>query len=124
MSRRRLAGPILSWASQVKQYPPLGEPGIGYFAGETGLGTVDCLLWRDDRGVLRGILNRYGHDFPPYEKAGNVNIFVQPEYHRQGIGTALVAEAERRWGPINLDQQQFTEAGERLADRIERSREG
>lgn len=120
---RIMRAPLLSWESQVVQYPATGEPGIGYFAGETSLGVVDCLLWRDEKGRVRGILNRYGIDFPPYEKAGNVNIWIRPSHQRQGIGRALIEEAIRRWGPINYEQQQFTEAGAAFARQLLAERE-
>jgi hypothetical protein len=32
------------------------------------------------RGILTGILYYYPADIPPPEKAGNVNIFVDPAY--------------------------------------------
>lgn len=103
----------LPWWSQVQQYPEIGEPGISYFAGEIeGYDVpVDCLLFRDGEGRLRGILNHYAIDYPPWEKAGNVNVFVDPTAQRKGIGTALAREAQRRWGPINVEQQSYTLAG-------------
>lgn len=116
MKLRRLQGPVLSWESQVNQYPQFAEPGIGYFAGEVGRAKpVDCLLWRDVTGRVRGILNHYPIDMPPWERAGNINLWVHPDWQRQGIGTALLTEAATRWGPFDPEQQQYTEAGEAFA---------
>lgn len=109
-----------SYESQVVQYPRLGAPGIEYFAGkdEHHPVPVDCLLFRGEDGLIRGILNHYAIDYPPHEKAGNINLFVDPAHHREGIGTALVREANRRWGPINWNQQRYTAAGVELAHRL------
>ncbi len=74
----------LSWEGQAEQYPPAGEPGIGYFAGDAGFAQpVDCLLWRDETGALRGILNHYPVDMPPWEQAGNLTVLVQPGWRRR-----------------------------------------
>lgn len=107
---------VYPWESQAQQYPRRGPEGISYFAGEIPEinYTVDCLLYRE-RGILVGILNHYPADQLPWEKAGNVNVWVHPDYQRRGIGTALVAEAVTRWG-INFDQQRYTEQGAALAN--------
>lgn len=104
--------PAFHWASQAEQYPRTGPAGISYFAGEVGDGfpPVDCLLYRGDEGTLLGILNHYSVDYPPWEKAGNVNLWVYPYAFHRGIGTALLDEAMRRW-EIDLDQQRYTHAG-------------
>ena len=108
----------LSWRSQVEQYPMWGPPGIGYYPGLVpGVTVVDCLLFRDELGYVRGILNFYSDDVPPLEKAGNVNIFVHPDHRRKGIATQLWREAERRWH-VSLDDQRFTRAGAKLAESI------
>jgi GNAT superfamily N-acetyltransferase len=108
-----------SWESQATQYPRDGEPGIGYFAGETDYGIVHCLLYRNKRGALVGILNYYDGYLKPnvWETAGNVNVWVRLDYQRRGIGTALVAEAKQRWD-INLDQQRFTASGAAFAEKL------
>jgi GNAT superfamily N-acetyltransferase len=112
------AAGVYSWASQARQYPALGRPGISWLGGETPHGTVDCLLWRDPNRRLRGILNHYPFDVPGLEVAGNVNLWVHPQWQRQGIGSALVREAQRRWS-VDLSRQRYTTAGAALADALD-----
>jgi GNAT superfamily N-acetyltransferase len=107
---------LYTWDSQACQYPTFGEPGISYFAGVTDLGTVDCLLYRNERGVVVGILNYYDFD-SPWEVRGNVNVWVRRNAQGRGIGTALIEEAHRRW-TIDLDQQRFTPEGAAFAERL------
>jgi hypothetical protein len=45
------------------------------------------------------------------ERKGNINVFIHRHYKGQGIGTALVLEADRLWGPISVGQQKFTPEG-------------
>jgi GNAT superfamily N-acetyltransferase len=120
--RQTIPGPAFSWESQVKQYPELGAPGIGYFKGDvsdTFPGKwVDCLLFRDPNGQLVGILNHYPFDFPLEDK-GSVNIWVHPRMTRRGIGTQLWDEAVKKW-QVSLDKQRFTEAGAKFANALAR----
>jgi GNAT superfamily N-acetyltransferase len=111
-----LIGPMFSWESQVKQYPTLGAPGIQYFAGvvEGREKPVDCLLCKDVTGHVRGILNHYPVDFLPLEVAGNVNIWVDPEWQRKGIATALIKRCIQMYGQIPVEQQKYTSEGVQL----------
>lgn len=109
---------VFSFAEQVRQYPLVGMPGISYFRGTINEHIyVNCLLWRDEYGIIQGILNHYpmGNS---WERAGNVNVFIDPDHKRQGIGTALVAECVARWGEINADQQRYTPEGAAFAARL------
>lgn len=99
-----------TWYRQLRNYPTHGKPGIGYFLGRRHDGLVDCLLWRDGDGSLRGILNHYPTDFPPFERAGNVNLWVCPGWQGTGIGTTLLAEGDLRWR-FNFRQQMYTSGG-------------
>lgn len=101
---------MLTWDSQVCQYPWKGEPGVSYFAGIEGDAVIHCLLYREDRGFVVGILNYYDQDFPPFETKGNVNLFIHRKYKRHGIGTALWNEAVRRWD-VTLETQRFSPEG-------------
>lgn len=88
------------WYSQVGQYPPRGECGISYFKGEVETISdgyyVDCLCWRDDKGILRGVLN-YFNASTPWERAGNFSVFTDPTWQRRGIASVLLREAMHRW---------------------------
>lgn len=110
---------MLDWAGQAEQYPPFGPPGISYFPGPLPSGNVvDCLLWRDEGGILRGILNHYPFE-SRWEKIGNVNVWVAPGHQRQGIGTRLVEEAMNRW-PIDFQQQRYSAEGVALYEGLRR----
>lgn len=110
---------VLPWEGQVIQYPQGGVPGITYFAGDVsefypGKPPIHTLLFRHLDGHVIGILNYYEVDYPPYEKAGNVNVFVDPQHRRKGVATALVRQAETRWG-IDYRAQRYSAAGAALA---------
>jgi hypothetical protein len=108
------AARLFGWDSQAGQYPRTGEPGIGYYAGDAGHAQpVNCLLWRDATGRLRGILNHYPIDMPPWERAGNLTVLVQPGWRRRRIATTLVDQARRRW-PIDLAAQTYTDDGRKF----------
>jgi GNAT superfamily N-acetyltransferase len=105
---------------QLDQYPEKGPPGISYFKGEIDHGCwVDCLLWRDEHGKLRGVLNRFPMHIPPErvgrfmiagERKGNIFILVDPDWQRRGIATALLDQARSRW-KIKFEQQEYTPDG-------------
>lgn len=118
------------WASQVRQYARRGEPGFTEEVHPLNGGTVHCLLWRDQDGLLRGILNYYASDCRGElmrsggvafrmggEKAGNANIWVDPNHRGKGIGTMVAREGLSRYG-ITIEQQRFTEAGAALAEKL------
>jgi hypothetical protein len=113
-----LIPPAFTWKSQAEQYLNRGEPdGYRYerhYANEHDAppgAPVDCLLRFDEKGLLVGILNHYpegGED--DLEQAGNVNLWVRPNRQRQGIATALLIEANRKWH-IDINQQKLTPDG-------------
>jgi GNAT superfamily N-acetyltransferase len=116
-------GAMQGWVSQVGQYPKKGEPGIGYrreFAHGDAAMPVDCLLFRNRKGALVGILNHYPLGCGP-ERPHNVNVWVRPDRQRRGIGSRLVAEALRRWPEIADGRQDYTPAGLALANAIVRN---
>jgi GNAT superfamily N-acetyltransferase len=123
---------VFDWASQVCQYDRRGEPGFTEEVHPLNGATVHCLLWRDQDGLLRGILNYYPDDVPGErithrgvtfrmggEKAGNANIWVDPNHRGKGIGTMLAREAIARYR-IDITQQRFTAAGAALAEKLMR----
>lgn len=96
--------------SQASQFADKGTPGISYEKGDVGGGDfVDCLLWRDNNGVLRGILYHYSFD-TGFEPAGSVNLLVDDSYRKKGIATALLDEAVKRF-KVNLKKQVYTRDG-------------
>jgi 8-oxo-dGTP pyrophosphatase MutT (NUDIX family)/DNA-binding NarL/FixJ family response regulator len=111
--KRSLDGMPFSFKSQASQFDKKGPPGLSYFKGEgNGLQPgqwVDCLLWRDDKGKLKGIVYHYPQDLP-LEKKGNMNIFISPDSKRQGIASRLVSEAIKRYD-VDLRQQRYSEEG-------------
>lgn len=119
MSRKRI-GPAFPWSSQVVQYERVGPPdAIIYVAGAVAPGkVVDCLLYYGPNGRLAGILNHYPVDMPPHEVKGSVNIWIDPECQRQGIGTRLLDAARARW-TVDLDRQRYTDQGARFIVRYE-----
>jgi len=108
----------INFYSQVEQYPSKGKPGVSYFKGVIDDERhVDALLFRDNKGKIRGILNHFPIDFPGFEKKGNVTVMVDPDFQRQGIARKLFAEADKRWN-INLKQQSYTESGRKFIQSI------
>lgn len=131
-NRRIVLGDIstqFSWRSQASQYAYRDTPGLScerHSVGALGaLTIVDCLLWRDADGLLRGILNHYPDgalrypDRATVEEPGNITIWVDPQRQRQGIATTLLREAMRRW-KIDFDQQRYTPAGLALIEKFKR----
>jgi GNAT superfamily N-acetyltransferase len=106
---------VMAWETQVVQYPSGGSPGISYLRGQVDPAYyVDCLLFRGDDGELIGVLNHFPADYPPYERAGNVNIWVRPDRQRQGVARALILEALGRW-EFRWENQRITPSGARIA---------
>lgn len=104
------ASDIAAWETQEPQYPDIGPPGLSYFAGETALGTIDCLLWRSEAGELVGILNHYPFRTPEGQEPGTLNVWVKPGWQRRGIGRRLAREATERWD-VDANRQSYTDAG-------------
>ena len=54
--------------------------------------------------------------FAPETK--EIILMVHPRYRRQGVGTALIREAQSRWG-VNLNRQRWTKDGQKLRRSLE-----
>jgi hypothetical protein len=98
------------------QFPVKGRPGITL--ADNCPSWVRTLLHRDEHGRLQGILYYYTED-TGLEKPGHINMLVKSVRQRRGIGTSLLEEAMRRW-PVDLDQQNYTDAGRALVARVRR----
>jgi GNAT superfamily N-acetyltransferase len=122
----------MSWTEQANQYPKAGTPGITLFVGIVEIAgitnregvkvgkmryEIDSLLYRNSKGAVIGILQWFGEGAPDELQApGDFNVLVHPRRQRRGIGLALMRDADRRWGPLNLHQQMFTPEGRALAE--------
>jgi GNAT superfamily N-acetyltransferase len=71
---------------------------------------VDCLLYRDKHGKLRGILTHHPYAVPPFASAHDVMINVEPRYRRKGIARRLLRRALELW-PIDVHNQRCTADG-------------
>jgi len=112
--RENLGGMPWPFSGQASQFDKKGPPGLSYFKGESGGSLkegqwVDCLLWRDKKGILKGIVYHYPQNMA-LEKKGNMNVFISPDSKRQGIASKLVAEAIKRYD-VDLRQQRYSEEG-------------
>lgn len=108
----------LPFESQRVQYPEVGEAGLEHRIEQDGHfpdRDIHCILWRDESGRTVGILNYYPHDFPPYELAGNVNVYIDPDHARNGVASRLMEHALEHWD-IDFTQQNYTVAGARFAE--------
>ncbi|SRR6266540_5451457 len=119
--------PVVFFTQQLTYFSPTGTPGLSHerhtVPEYSPDAIVDCLLWRGEDGTLLGILYYYPNDVPLYERAGNVNILVDPDRRREGIGTRLLAEAYRRW-LLDFDTQDYTSAGLGLVTAYEERHHG
>jgi GNAT superfamily N-acetyltransferase len=106
---------MMTFESQVAQYADavIDPGGITYFRGVLDTERwVDCLLYWNADGELVGILNHYPQDLP-WERAGNINVFVRPDHYRRGIATRLVDDALLRFH-VDLPGQDLTPLGARF----------
>lgn len=115
---------MLSWESQAIQFPDKDVVGLSHWGVDQPVSresipvprefaldpAIDIYLWRDMHGTLRGILYVYMIDMPPWEKKGNVNIFVEESWRRKGLGTVLLTQALRDH-EINFYLQRYSVAG-------------
>jgi GNAT superfamily N-acetyltransferase len=98
------------WGHEACQYAHYGTPGIHLETHAFMQSVVDCLLYRDEAGLLIGILNHYNEN-NPYEGPGAMNVWVKPENQRQGIATELLRRANELW-TLSNEHLKYTPDGD------------
>lgn len=110
----------------ANDFPEIGPAGISYFPGQLNPSlasqavlkgsqkpVVDCLVWRDESGIVRGWLSHWPFDIPPIQKKGDALVVVDPARRRRGIGLSLLTEGISRFN-IDLARQKFSPSGAAL----------
>lgn len=111
---------VYSFESQAKQFPKIGEPGMSWeiqFVDDMPDCPIHCLLYRNRKGIVIGILYYYERDMDELERAGNVNIYVRPDRQRRGIGSALALACDQRFH-VDFEQQRYTREGLALIEHL------
>jgi GNAT superfamily N-acetyltransferase len=128
---------VRAWDEIARTHPKDGPPGLHHEevhvapgsdprtrTGWSG-GTVHVLTHRNSRGRLTGVLYYYPDEFHgvdrgvvAVQRAGSVNMWVDPARQGRGIGTALVMEGNRLWPEIDLSGLDLTEGGAAMARRV------
>lgn len=102
------------WNKVIKHYPKKGEPGFTFSCQHLfGVRYAEYILFRNEDGEMCGIITYYLQDYFHLEKAGNLNISVDPRYWRKGIGLKLLLEAIKKWD-IDFNKQIYTCSGIKL----------
>lgn len=125
------------WSRVRRDWPKKGPAGITYVEADPGLewgggpdgGRIDALVHRDFSGRLCGLLYHYPVEFSRHgwvgaQRAGSVNLWVDPARRGRGVATALAEEAFRRWPRLDLSLSEYTEGGLAVAAVFQRLRDG
>lgn len=135
-----IPGPAFDWESQAQQYPERGQPGLDveqhyvdlasgmevfppqprglWWQTDMSMTKIDCLLMRDEVGVLVGILNHYDGRHPIEPTADAVNLWIRPDMQRRGLGRTMVLDAVRRWPGVTWEKQRYTPQGLALLESL------
>ena len=112
---------VLSWETQARQYPDVGEPGISATTVElSGGAQVNCVLRRHLDGSLIGILNHYPVDIPPHQAANTINVWVHPGHRRRGVASEMVLAALQEGWAVDLERLSLSSGGEALLHSVVR----
>lgn len=108
----------ISQASVLRSHPVAG-------GGET-IVIVNATIYRNKMGAIVGVLHQYpgGLDIrvrDANKKPGEYFIIVHPSYRRRGIGAALLAAADEKWG-LDFWHQDYSDEGYALAVKYLRER--
>jgi GNAT superfamily N-acetyltransferase len=93
-----------TWESLASSVPRKGPPGITHYAG-----VHQVLVYRDENGIFRGRV-MLESEWKNHGFELKLEILVDPDHWREGIGTALMNEAVKRW-KINFRAQSYTPYG-------------
>jgi GNAT superfamily N-acetyltransferase len=95
------------WRRVVRESSATGPAGLRFQRNDKGTQSIE---YRDAGGELRGMLKLSGTGEALSDK-GDLVLMVDPEHRRQGIATALLAEAARLGLDIRFERQRYTRPG-------------
>lgn len=103
------------WAKRKDRYDEVGEVGLTEIQTKYMGKPVNTLLYRDEQGILRGIITHFPKAIIPYKMEGEVDLAVDPSCRRQGIGMKLIKKASELWD-IQAKLQRYTPASAALTE--------
>ena len=99
------------WYKLIDYYPKKGNPGICYLKSIYNSDqVVESFTFRNQLGILLGVIDFYLGNTIPMEKEGNCNILVHPDFMNKGIGKKLLEKGDAIW-KIDFSQQKLTPSG-------------
>lgn len=100
------------WDKNTRKIEPTGPSGFSVLNVRSGVLT---LVYRDEEGILKGLLNYYPNGIFARNKPGEVELLVHPDARRQGIGMKVLKEGIRLWD-IQARKQRYNPASAGLTE--------
>lgn len=100
------------WDRTTKKLEELGTSGLETISTKKSTHTI---TYRDEEGVLLGVLWFYPKGNLPAKNPGEVEVVVHPDHRRHGIGMLLIKEAIRLWD-IQAKKQRYNPASAALTE--------